>query len=717
MMIKNCLFAAALLSLALAGGCAKGGNGTGSGITVSVADGNIPAVYPNQQLTFTATVTGTTNKTVTWSLSGTACTGMGNPCGTIDKITGAYVAPVAVPSPATVTITATSAADSTATGGLQVHIVLISVVVTPTTVTVGQNLVQQFTAVAVPDDAPQTFTWSCTPTVSCGSFAPNPNNVAVYTAPASNLAVVVAATSTVQQSPAGVGQAKVTVVTSRLPSGTYAFRFSGYDKSSPPRPVAVAGSLTAGANGTITGGFEDVLAAGALTQFSITSGSSYVPSSNDNNLGTLTLRLSSGTTNIYTAVLTSSGIIRMIESSSDGTGITGSGVLQKSATSTAFNAGAQTFVFGFTGVDSTGGRVGYVGMLPMTPSGTGGTITGGLLDANDNTTTTNVCGTPPCNVAGSYQLDPTIPGLWHMTLNTAQTQHFDFFVSGGQTQTKTGPNPLTLYAISTDPIDGAHPALSGSMVYQVPMTYNNAAFSGTSVSNLTGTNANVSLTLGTTDGTSGGTGGAGGFTGTFDQNDNGAIVSVPAAKPFSYTYVATGTTNGRYTFQMLGNPTANPVVTPLPFVLYASGANRGFLLDQSSAAVMTGTMDPQPSKASYTPTELPGTFAAATISNSDPALAPVVQNLLLTSPGGTPPAYNVTGIQNTSSQTGSPLTGTYTMTSTGVGTITLTAPPPPAAATNVIYAIDFDAVNSVVTDFMMMGTTSGTPSSIVFAQQ
>ena len=155
-MIKNCLFAAALLSLALAGGCAKGGNGTGSGITVSVGDGNIPAIYPNQQLTFTATVTGTTNTTVTWSLSGTACTGTGNPCGTIDKNTGAYVAPAAVPSPATVTITATSAADSTATGGLQVHIVLISVVVTPTTVTVGQNLVQQFTAVAVPDDAPQT---------------------------------------------------------------------------------------------------------------------------------------------------------------------------------------------------------------------------------------------------------------------------------------------------------------------------------------------------------------------------------------------------------------------------------------------------------------------------------------------------------------------------------------------------------------------------------
>jgi hypothetical protein len=714
-MIKQCLFAVALLSLALAGGCAKGGNGTGSGITVTVGDSNIPAIYPNQHVTFTATVSGTTNQTVTWSLSGTGseCTGAGNPCGTIDKNTGVYVAPTAPPSPATVTITATSAADNTATGLLQVHIVLIAVTVTPTTVTVGQNLVQQFTAIATPDDAPQTFTWTCTPNGSCGSLVQDPNvsGLAVYTAPATNGPVVVAATSTVQQSPPAVGQAKVQVATSRLAAGTYAFRFSGYDTSN--NPVAAAGSFILAANGTITAGVEDVLSASGPHQYPITQ-VLYSPISKNNNLGTLTLALNGGATNTYTAVLTSSGIFRMIEADNAGTG---SGVLQKSAANTVFDAGAQTFVFGFTGVDkaTAGNRVGYVGVLPLDGSGK---ITGGLLDPNDNGN--NVCGAQPCNVTGTYsQPNANLPTWWQLTLSSVTTQKFDFFVSGGQTQTKTGPNPLTLYAISTDPIDGAHPALSGSMVYQVPMTYNNAAFSGTSVSNLTGTNANVSLTLGTTDGASGGTGGTGGFTGTFDQNDHGAIVSVPpvssCAPPtvcaFSYTYVATSGTNGRYTFQMLGNPNA-PVVAPLPFVLYASGANRGFLLDQSSPAVMTGTMDPQPSKASYTPTELPGTYASATISNSDPSIAPVVQNLLLTSTGGA--TYNVGGTQNPGNQM---LSGKYTMTSTGVGTITLTAPPPPTAATNVIYAIDFDAVNSVVTDFMMMGTTSGTPSAIIFAQQ
>ncbi len=731
-MIKNCLFGAALLSLALAGGCAKGGNGEGSGITVTIG-GDITVIYPNQSVTFTAKVTpATTSQTVTWSLigKGSECTGTPSPCGTIDRNSGVYTAPGAPPTPPSVTIIATSAADNLATGELPVSIQLVTVVVTPTAVTVGENLVQQFTAVALPDDAPQTFTWSCTPTGACGSFAPNPDNLdaAVYTAPSSTGSVFVTATSTLPSSEAVSGQTKVSVVASRLASGTYAFRFSGYDSSG--NPVSAAGTLTAGASG-ITG-VEDVLNASGPQPFTIipdysVSGSSctssYAPT--NNSLGKLTLCLNSGATyitNTYTAVLTSSDIIRMIES--DTTGTTGSGVMQKSAAKTVFNNGAQTFVFGFTGVDLSGNRVGYAGLLPMIPNGTGGTITGGLLDMNDSGTASSYS-----NVTGTYTLNAN--GVWQMTLDFGTTTlYFDFYVSAGTAQTTTGPNPLTLYAISTEnPADPTQPqpAVSGSMVYQVPMTYNNAAFSGTSVSNLTGANANVSLTLGTTDGTSGGTGGAGGFTGTFDWNNGGTtIVSVPPASPFSYTYVANSSNTGRYTFQMLGNPTVNPAQAPLPFILYASGANRGFLLDQSSSAVMTGTMDPQPEQVvdSYAFSELPGVYAAATISNSDFSVTPVVENLLLTSPGGTPPVYSVAGTLNPGNQA---LNGAYTITLTGTGTITLPTPPPQAAATNVIYAIDFDATNQVITDFMMMGTctpqapattcSSGPASSIIFAQQ
>lgn len=732
-MIKTFLFAVALLSLALAGGCAKGGNGTVPTVTVTVPN-NATSLLVNASVVLTATVDGVTDKTVAWTLSGTGCTG--SACGTLTPITGTtpatatYQAPATAPGsfPLAVTIKAAWENDNAVTGTLQLNVSQVSVVVTPTAVTVGQNLAQQFTAVAVPDNAPQTFTWrvACTTGTNCGTIVPDPttSGLAVYTAPSSSPSgVVVTATWAGQQTPVsdGVATAQVTVAPSRL-TGTYAFHFSGYDSSN--HAVATAGSVTFGSDGTVASGVEDVAIDGVYKQYTTVSGS-YTPSSGNNNLGTLTLSATSGgPTYTYTAVLTSSGIVRMIESS-DGTGITGSGVMQQSAASGVFNTGKQTFVFGFTGVDSSGNRVGYAGMLPMNGSGA---ISGGLADSNDNGTTTSYS-----SVTGTYQYDAASGlGKMTLTLTSGTTLDFDFFVAGGQTTLQ--PNPLTLYAISTD---STYRALSGSMVYQwpgtakTPMTYNNAAFNGTSVSNLTGANANVALTVGTTDGTSGGAGGTGNFTGAFDQNNDGTILSVSAfpsaAQSTSpYTYVATGSDNGRYIFYMLGDPTATPAKLPIPFVLYASGANRGFLLDQSSTAVMTGTMDPQPTSLknfSYAPSELPGTFAAAPVPDSNSTLVtPAVENLLLTWPGGD--VSNVGGTQDPGNQT---WTGTYTLnsfgTGSGTGTITLTAP---SAATYAIYAIDATTVpnpaysalpNYAITDFMMIGTTSGTPSSVIFAQQ
>ena len=64
-MTKNLLFAMALMSLALAGGCAKGGNGIIPTVAVNAPNGiNASALYPGQpNVTFTATVMGTSNTT------------------------------------------------------------------------------------------------------------------------------------------------------------------------------------------------------------------------------------------------------------------------------------------------------------------------------------------------------------------------------------------------------------------------------------------------------------------------------------------------------------------------------------------------------------------------------------------------------------------------------------------------------------------------------
>ena len=60
---------------------------------------------------FTATVTGTTNQSVTWSVNGVAG---GNATVGLISNAGVYTAPAALPNPNTITISATSAADSSA---------------------------------------------------------------------------------------------------------------------------------------------------------------------------------------------------------------------------------------------------------------------------------------------------------------------------------------------------------------------------------------------------------------------------------------------------------------------------------------------------------------------------------------------------------------------------------------------------------------------------
>jgi hypothetical protein len=83
---------------------------TGVSVSVSPATANIRA---GDAYTFQATVSGSSNSGVAWSVNGTS--GGSSSVGTIDA-SGKYVAPGNLPNPNTVTVKATSAADSKATG-------------------------------------------------------------------------------------------------------------------------------------------------------------------------------------------------------------------------------------------------------------------------------------------------------------------------------------------------------------------------------------------------------------------------------------------------------------------------------------------------------------------------------------------------------------------------------------------------------------------------
>jgi len=712
-MMKNCLLAVALLSLAFAVGCAKGGNGVVPTVSVSSNPISNDAIYPTQSVPLTATVKGTGDMSVTWSVTG------GGTLTNIAALTATYVAPAAATSG--ITVIATLSSDSMITFNLPITVVDITTQVTPSTPNVGTNpnLVQQFAATALPDDAPQTFNWTCTASgVPCANFVQDSkiSGLAYYTAQDTCTGSCVQISAITPLDPNGCTAnpkfcsiAKISLVTSRV-SGIYAFRFSGYDSSN--NATAAVGTFTA-ANGSITSGLEDELASNVWTQHSITGGS-YTPTSvdpnNSNNAGTLTL--TGASPDKFQVVLDSAGDIEMIESDGHGTG---SGVAQISGGTQPFK-GDQTYAFGFTGVDATGNRIGYVGLFPMDGNGN---IVSGQMDVNDNGSSSNgVCGAPPCTVTGTYASNGN--GSYKLTLTAPIAMKFDFYIGPGSNSKST---PLTMYAVSTDP--GTNPAVSGTMVLQDnTQTYNTGAFDGTSVSALTGVNGantNVSLTLGTTNG-------GGAFTGAFDQNNAGNILTVPAsasANEFSYTYGASGT-QGRYTFQMLGNPGASPVVQPLPFILYASGANRGFLLDQSSSSVMTGTMNPQGKViVAFDNSELPGTFGAATTSSGTSTVSPIAANLVLTvlTPQGSAETFNVSGTEYPGTL---PVSGAFDLAVAarvnGTGTITLTSP----AQTYAIYPLDTAGCSGnnpvcVIEDFYMIDETPS-PNvnknpSVIFAKE
>lgn len=124
-------------------GCGGDGKPTNSiAVTIAPSSTNV-AVNKTQQ--FTATVTGTTNTAVTWSVVGGASDG------TITQ-GGLYTAPANVPSPAQVAITATSQANTSKSATATLTVTTgssISVVVSPSSVSVANFRTQQFTATVV----------------------------------------------------------------------------------------------------------------------------------------------------------------------------------------------------------------------------------------------------------------------------------------------------------------------------------------------------------------------------------------------------------------------------------------------------------------------------------------------------------------------------------------------------------------------------------------
>ncbi len=175
------LVLAALLTLSCNGGGSlpqQSGSGTGS-ISISISPASASVILGTTQQ-FSATVTGTSNTAVTWSVNGVQ--GGNQTSGTMSN-SGLYTAPVTMPSSSMVTITATSEADSSKSATASVTITAhVSIVVSPPVVTLAMNQTQQFTA-TVTGSSNTTATWSVNGVTGGTSATGIISSSGLYTAP------------------------------------------------------------------------------------------------------------------------------------------------------------------------------------------------------------------------------------------------------------------------------------------------------------------------------------------------------------------------------------------------------------------------------------------------------------------------------------------------------------------------------------------------------
>jgi hypothetical protein len=181
-------------------------------------------------------------------------------------------------------------------------------------------------------------------------------------------------------------------------TGTYAFTTSGEvftNGSFNPTPLARVGSFVADGAGHITGGTEDVNTAGTPSGATAIAGGSYTI--NADGRGTLTFNFQSGNSINFGIVLTSGSNgsspatdgIMIDETSTQSQASTGSGnfILQNTAVcSSPVGSVAGTYVFDFSGLDSSGFPESFIGEFTANNSGA---TTANFADLNDDFSISN----------------------------------------------------------------------------------------------------------------------------------------------------------------------------------------------------------------------------------------------------------------------------------------------------------------------------------------
>lgn len=613
-------------------------------INVSVTPGSAQ-VHAGGTQQFTSHVTGTAVTGVSWSVSGSGCSGAA--CGTITS-SGFYTAPVTAPNPATVTVKATSQADSSAAGTAIVTLVTpIGISITPTAVVViaGEQIKFHDTVVGTTNTS---VTWSLSGASCTGTACGTITSTGVYTAPASIPAQMnVTVTVKSQVSATVLASATVTILranNSKL-TGRYAFSLSGVDNNG---TYLQAGSIDADGNGKILSGTEDINdTINPAVDMSITG--TYEISSD--NRGVLTLHGPMGTQTLRIALNPGGTSGRVI--SFDQSGVQASGEIYRQDP-TAFDVSVFTdgYVLGLTGMNYLGQRVGALGLL--FPDGSG-FISGSSLDVNEGGVV------PPtfATFSGIYDIDATGRGTMTLSVPGFDGGLFNFaFYVVSQKQ---------LLFISTDPLSVMNPIISGPGQLQSGAPFTAASFGGGTIFSLEGAaSTGGDDTVGRIQFKSGNT-----IQVNYDRNAAGTVTTG-------------GAMTGAYDMQLNGRGTLNlddsGNGTIHVWLLYATAPNAAFLMDIGSGSVGVGGVTPQLS-IPFSNSTLIGTYVLGTGE-------PIVKSASLFSgvidfdgSSGTLGTGAVSGTQDTMLGTtltpNQPVAGSYSVSiisNNGRGSIVLTSP-------------------------------------------
>ncbi len=358
-------------------------------------------------------------------------------------------------------------------------------------------------------------------------------------------------------------------------AGNYTFLFRGFQNG---KQVLQAGSFVADGTGNITSGVTDIVNTDAV-HTSVTVTGTYTV--DDNGHGTMTLMFGPGGSvgsGTYQLANSLAGYWSFLENGDGQSTQSGSGIFQaQNPIPTNFSNSKDNWVFGGYGADSSNNRYaagGTFNLQTATGTQTGGTISSGLMDSNDQ-------GTVSMNTTfnGNISLPDATTGRG--TVNFGSANFAWYYI-----------DDTDFMAIGIDTVSSSTPLILYNMTKQTTFIHvDNTILNGNGVAQLTadsGAASETSLGLFSLDGN-------GNFWTTFDDNTGGTITQ---SKPMG-TYAVTS--SGRTTFTGLSN---SPI-------FYIANTDQGYYLG-TDANVTYGVMEQQrpPSQAnsSFVNTNAGGTI-------------------------------------------------------------------------------------------------------------